>query len=190
VDARLFSATFALIFLAELPDKTALAVLVMASRQNPRGVFAGAAAAFVIQSMVAIVFGSFLGLLPPGIVHRIAGALFWVFAVALLLKKEESEEASIPEAPARNFWKAAATSFTVIFLAEWGDLTQLATATLAAKYKAPLTIFSASVLALWSVTAVGAGIGHAARRRLQPEKLRWVAAAAFALVGSLLLFRH
>jgi len=55
---------FTVIFLLELPDKTALAALLLATRHRPLPVFLGAAAAFVIQSMVAVLAGSLLGLLP------------------------------------------------------------------------------------------------------------------------------
>jgi putative Ca2+/H+ antiporter (TMEM165/GDT1 family) len=85
--------------------------------------------------------------------------------------------------------RAAASAFTVIFIAEWGDLTQLATATLAAKYAAPVTIFVAATLALWAVTGVGVGVGHFAKRAVQPRFLQRLAAITFGAVGIVLLVR-
>jgi Ca2+/H+ antiporter, TMEM165/GDT1 family len=145
MDWKLFASTFALIFVAELPDKTAIATLLMATRHNPWGVFAGGAGAFVVQSLIAVTFGSMISLLPAKIVHIAAGLLFLVFAVLLWRENEEEEaEAAVEkeDSPkATSLWKVIGSSFMVIFLAEWGDLTQLATATLAAQYRAPVTIF-------------------------------------------------
>ncbi|HYR43425.1 MAG TPA: TMEM165/GDT1 family protein, partial [Terriglobia bacterium] len=82
---------------------------------------------------------------------------------------------------------AMASAFTVIFIAEWGDLTQLATAALAAKYAAPVTIFISATLALWAVTGLGVVVGHTAKRALQPKLLQQIASVIFALVGIALL---
>jgi putative Ca2+/H+ antiporter (TMEM165/GDT1 family) len=75
----------------------------------------------------------------------------------------------------------------VIFIAEWGDLTQLATAALSARYAAPATIFVSATLALWAVTSVAVVIGHSARRTVQPKPLQRIAAITFAAVGTTLL---
>ena len=75
----------------------------------------------------------------------------------------------------------------VIFIAEWGDLTQLASATLVAKTHQPLTIFLSATLALWSTSAVAIAIGHHAKKFIQPRLLQNIAAMAFAIVGILLL---
>jgi Ca2+/H+ antiporter, TMEM165/GDT1 family len=193
MDWKLFASTFALIFIAELPDKTFIATLLMSTRHNPWGVFAGAAGAFVVQSLIAVAFGSVISLLPTKIVHAAAGLLFLVFAVLMWREKEEEEAVTAVEkddsAKVASLWKVMGTSFTVIFLAEWGDLTQLATATLAAQYRAPVTIFASATLALWSVTALGALAGHGAKRLLDPELIQKVGAVIFGLVGIFLLIR-
>src|SRR5579863_10553396 len=109
MDWTLFTSTFALIFVAELPDKTAIAVLLMASRHNPWGVFAGAAGAFVVQSLVAVAFGSIFSLLPEKAVHASAGVLFLVFAFFMWREKEKEEAmAAVRERDdqrATTFWK-------------------------------------------------------------------------------------
>lgn len=191
MDWKLFASTFALIFVAELPDKTAIATLLMASRHNPWGVFAGAAGAFVVQSLIAVTFGSVISLLPAKVIHAVAGLLFLVFAVLMWREKEEEEaEAAVKkedDARAASVWKVMGSSFTVIFLAEWGDLTQLATATLAARYRAPVTLFISATLALWSVTALSAMVGHGAKKLLNPSIIQKIAAVIFGLVGIFLL---
>jgi putative Ca2+/H+ antiporter (TMEM165/GDT1 family) len=188
---RLFASTFTLIFLAELPDKTFFASLIMATRQNPRAVFLGAALAFVVQSLVAVLFGGVLSYLPPKIVHIAAGVLFLVFALAMWIKKEEWEdetEAGLKPI-GRGFAQTTGAAFLMIFVAEWGDLTQLATATLAAQSRSPVTIFASATLALWTVTILAVTLGHHAKKVIQPYALQKIAAAAFAAVGIVFLVR-
>jgi putative Ca2+/H+ antiporter (TMEM165/GDT1 family) len=191
IELNLFLSTFALIFIAELPDKTAFAALFLATCHNPFAVFLGAAAAFVIQSFVAVAFGSLLSLFPPQIVHITAGLLFLVFAVMMWRRKQaDGEEIDCgPQGKAEQFSKSVTTAFMTIFIAEWGDLTQLATATLAAKYNAPFTIFTSSTLALWAVTAIGVMIGSRVKNMINPQLLQRVAAGAFGVVGMGLLLK-
>src|SRR3954468_1701217 len=92
MDWRLFGSVFALIFVAELPDKTAFASLMMATRSNPWAVFMGAAGAFVIQSLVAVTFGRLFRLLPERPVHILAGVLFLAFAWMLWTRRDETDE--------------------------------------------------------------------------------------------------
>jgi Ca2+/H+ antiporter, TMEM165/GDT1 family len=185
MELSLFVSTFALIFVAELPDKTAFAALFLATCHNPLAVFLGAAAAFVIQSFVAVAFGSLFSLLPSVIVHIAAGILFLVFAVMMWCRKPSGTENPNcePREKTEDFTKTLGTAFTTIFIAEWGDLTQLATAALAAKYHAPLTIFTSATLALWTVTAIGVMVGSQLKHRIQAELLQRFAASAFAIVG-------
>jgi putative Ca2+/H+ antiporter (TMEM165/GDT1 family) len=192
MELDLFISTFALIFVAELPDKTAFAALFLATCHHPFAVFLGAAGAFVIQSLVAVAFGSLLSLLPSTFVHLAAGILFLIFAVIMWRKEEpDADEVDCPEkGKANRFSKSIATAFMTIFIAEWGDLTQLATATLAAKYHAPVTIFSASTLALWMVAGIGVLVGCQVKNLINPKLLQRTAASAFAIVGIVLLVKH
>jgi putative Ca2+/H+ antiporter (TMEM165/GDT1 family) len=115
-----------------------------------------------------------------------AGILFIFFAVWMWTRREEKEKA--PHLQSKDsFSKTAWTSFIVIFIAEWGDLTQLATATLVAKTKDPVTIFLAATAALWATTALAVVIGHHAKKIIHPRVLQNIAAMAFAIVGILLL---
>jgi putative Ca2+/H+ antiporter (TMEM165/GDT1 family) len=181
----LFGSTFLLIFLAELPDKTALATILMASRYKPLGVFAGVAAAYVIQNLVAVFFGGLIALLPPSFVHASAGVLFLIFAFLIWRHREELNEKFTPK---QTFLKTAVSSFTVIFIAEWGDLTQLAAVTLIARWpKDSWTIFLASTLALWICSGLMIWIGRKARKLFNPVPLQKFAALVFMSVGFLLL---
>ncbi len=186
INFALFASTFGLIFIAELPDKTALATILLASRQKPFGVFVGVAGAYVVQNLVAVFFGGMIGLLPAAMVHTRAGILFLIFAYVVWRHHDEIHE-NPRYAHQETFWKTVSASFLVIFVAEWGDLTQLATVTLIAKWRDTWTIFLASTLALWACSAFMIWIGYRARKLLNPNYLHKVAALAFFSVGVLLL---
>jgi putative Ca2+/H+ antiporter (TMEM165/GDT1 family) len=187
----LFVSIFALIFVAELPDKTAFATLVMATRNHPAAIFVGVALAFLVQTIVAVCFGKAFGLLPEHWVRMAAGFLFLVFAVMAWLRKQEDEVADgAGSANTKTFAKTVLRSFVVIFIAEWGDLTQLATATLVAKYPAEIpTVFLSALLALWSTTAVAVLIGNRAKSWINPMLIQRISAVAFAGVGIVILYR-
>ena len=147
--------TFGIIFLAELPDKTALASLVLGTRYRASYVFAGIAAAFAVHVALAIAAGSLLTLLPHRWVEGVVGALFLAGALMLLLQKEEEEEEGATRAPASTgFWRVAGTGFVMVLVAEFGDLTQIATANLAAKYSDPLAVGVGAWLALCAVAGI------------------------------------
>ncbi|MDE2039557.1 MAG: TMEM165/GDT1 family protein [Elusimicrobia bacterium] len=187
-DPTLFASVFGVIFVAELPDKTAFATLIMATRKHPVAIFCGAAVAFVVQSLIAVSLGSALSLLPREPVRIAAGLLFWALAIAMWVRKEaEEEDLHLPTKDKASFWRTVWTSFVVIFIAEWGDLTQFATATLAARHRAPLTIFFAATLALWAVTAIAVALGHRAKAHINPRLLQRIAAVAFVAVGAMML---
>jgi putative Ca2+/H+ antiporter (TMEM165/GDT1 family) len=187
LDWKLFLSTYILIFLAELPDKTAFAILLMASRNRAWPVFLGTSAAFIIQSLVAVVFGRYLTLLPEKWVHLAAGILFLAFAVSVLRRKIEEDKHEAEKlasgADRSGFWKVTLACFWVIFIAEWGDLTQLATASLVAQYSQPILIFVSATLALWSVTVIAVIAGRHAGQLFKPRVLNRIAGAAFTLVG-------
>ncbi|MBF9073100.1 TMEM165/GDT1 family protein [Streptacidiphilus fuscans] len=144
--------TFGVIFLAELPDKTALASLVLGTRFRASYVFAGVAAAMAVQVSLALVAGRLLSLLPHRVLEGVVGGLFLLGAAMLLLHKDEEEdEGSGRDPKSDSFWRVAGASFAVVALAEFGDLTQIMTANLAAKYTDWLAVGLGSWLALCAV---------------------------------------
>jgi putative Ca2+/H+ antiporter (TMEM165/GDT1 family) len=183
----LFFSVFGVIFVAELPDKTALAALVMATRHKPLAVFLGASTALSIQSVVAVAAGHLVSLLPPRPVHVFAGALFLVSAALMWRRKEETPEEIQARDGRTGFWRSTWLVFAVVFVAEWGDLTQLATAAFAARYRSPLVIFAGATLALWAVAAIAIGIGHRAGKLLDPHLTKRIAAVVFAVLACALL---
>jgi putative Ca2+/H+ antiporter (TMEM165/GDT1 family) len=181
----LFGTVFGIIFIAELPDKTALAALVLATRHKAAPVFLGTALALSVQSAVAVLAGSLFGRLDPRYVHIGSGAVFIVFAAMMWFRKGDEKAPEAKEAT--GFWRALATTFGVIFIAEWGDLTQLGTAALEARYHAWVTVLVASMAALWCVAALAVFVGNRAGRLLDPHVTQKVAAAIFLIVGIVLV---
>lgn len=179
----LFFSVFGIIFVAELPDKTALAALVLATRHRAMPVLLGAATALTIQSLVAVAAGQVISLLPTRPVHVFAGGLFIVSAVLMWRRKEDSEGDVEDRTGQTGFWRSAWLVFVVVFIAEWGDLTQLATAALAARYHAPYIVFGGSTLALWSVAGLAVLVGHRAGKLLDPHLTKRIAALLFAVIG-------
>ena len=91
---EIFATVFGVIFVAELPDKTAVAALVLATRHRALPVFAGTALALIVQSLIAVAAGGLLALLPPRPVHIGAGLLFLVSAVSMWRSKDEATEST------------------------------------------------------------------------------------------------
>ncbi|AUH43274.1 TMEM165/GDT1 family protein [Streptomyces sp. CMB-StM0423] len=171
---------FGVVFLAELPDKTALAGLMLGTRYRASYVFIGVAAAFVVHVSLAIAAGSLLAQLPQRPVQAIVGALFLAGALVLLLKKDDDDE-EIKTPADQSFLKVAGAGFMLILVAEFGDLTQIMTANLAARYDDWLSVGIGAVLALWAVAAIGI-LGGRTLMRYVPLKLITKVAAGVMLV--------
>ena len=181
---ELFATVFGVIFVAELPDKTALAALVLATRHRALPVFLGTSFALTVQSIVAVAAGSLLSKLPVEYVKVGSGALFFVCAVVMWFRKhDEAKEAK----DTSGFWRTFASVFSVVFIAEWGDLTQIGTAAFEAKYHAWMIIMPAATAALWCVSAIAVFVGNRAGRLLDPKVTQKIAAVIFAGVGVALI---
>ena len=154
---------FAVTFLAELPDKSMFASLVLATRHRPGWVWAGAAAAFAVHMAIAVTAGQLLTLLPHRIVDWVVAGLFTAGAVYLWVTSFRPAQHDGPDAARQggrppSSLRIAATSFAFIFVAEWGDITQLTAANLAARYN-PVLVFAGATLGLWAVAAVAVSVG-------------------------------
>ncbi len=158
---------FGVIFLAELPDKSMIASLVLGARYRALYVWIGAAAAFAVHVVIAVAAGGALSLLPHQLVQGIVAALFLGGAVVLFFGREGRLEPTgaddagnaVPEVAAPTLRRVASVSFVVIFVGEWGDITQIAAANLTAKYHDPLAVGAGALLGLWSVVALGVVAG-------------------------------
>jgi putative Ca2+/H+ antiporter (TMEM165/GDT1 family) len=194
VQFGLILGVFALIFVAELPDKTMIATLILGSRYRPVLVWIGATAAFAVHVTLAVLAGRLLALLPHRWVEGVTALLFAGGAAYLLLVSEDEEEvegaAEAEEAPAGL--RPIATAFVVILVGEFGDLTQILTANLAAKYHQPVSVFIGAFAALASVAAIGSFGGRALLRVLPLAIIRkagGVLLAGFAVYTLVALVR-
>jgi putative Ca2+/H+ antiporter (TMEM165/GDT1 family) len=172
---------FGTVFVAELPDNSGLASLVLGTRYRAGGVIAGAFAAFAVHVVLAVTCGSLLALLPHRIVQIAVAVVFLAGAVVLLrVDDDDDDDDEIRlKADATGFWAVAATSFGVILLAELGDLSDIVIANLAARYHNPVAVGIGSVLALWAVVVV-AIVGGRGLQRILP--LRWITRLAALLM--------
>jgi Ca2+/H+ antiporter, TMEM165/GDT1 family len=183
VNFAIVVAVFPIIFIGELPDKTMFASLVMSTRGKPFFVWLGAAGAFVVHVVIATTIGvALFHLLPHRVLDAIVAVMFLVGAgLAIREARNADEEASLVEREVKSGRQVVTTAFIVIFLAEWGDLTQILTANLAAHYHSPLSVGLGSVLALWSVAGIAVIGGQGLLRFINIKTLRIV--TAVVLVG-------
>jgi putative Ca2+/H+ antiporter (TMEM165/GDT1 family) len=168
-------AVFPIIFLGELPDKTMFASLVMASRGRALAVWVGAAAAFALHVAIAVTIGvGVFAILPTRAVDAVVAVLFAAGAVWAFTAKEADDEADLVAAEAASHRRISTTAFAVIFIAEWGDLTQILTANLAARYHSPVSVAIGALLALWAVAALAVVGGRNLIQRFSVTTVRRV----------------
>jgi putative Ca2+/H+ antiporter (TMEM165/GDT1 family) len=184
---------FALMFLLELPDKTMIATVVMSTRARPSSIVMGASAGFVVQMAIAVTAGALLTLFPMHIKDVIVALLFLGGAGYLLFVPEE-KVAVRGEIDARSERFASrpreiATAFSVIFLAEFGDLTQIQAANFSAKTHQPLEVFVAGSLAMICVSFIGAYGGQMLQRVVPLKRIRFAGGLVFAALGVYTLVR-
>jgi len=189
---------FALIFPSEFPDKTFVASLVLATRFRHLWVWLGIVAAFAVQMAIAVLAGSLLTFLPQRIVLAATFVLFVVGAVLLIkggltsraaeraaaVAEEQEVVARVAAVAAPTAWRVVVTSFLVIFVAEWGDLSQLLTAGLAARTGSPLSVYLGSWLAVSLVCGIAVAVGAWLKGRVSIWRIRLVSGALLvALAG-------
>lgn len=178
---------FGVIFLAELPDKTTLTSLAMATRQPPLWVWLGAAAGFLAQTALAVVAGSFLAYVPHDVVRVASGLCFVLFGVLMWRRRGEAPAevaAGASEvAPPARMGKVVLEAGILIFLAEFGDLTQFTIAAMQAKLDAPVPVFVASWLGLVTAAFLAVVVGSRVARLLDPARLQKIAAVVLAALG-------
>lgn len=175
----------------ELPDKTFVATLVLATRYRPLVVWLGVTTAFAVHCAIAVAAGSLLAMLPSTPVRLVAAGLFLVGAVIMLREARRTE----PDEPpgyedevrsGRSAWAAYGASFLLLFTAEWGDLSQLFTAGLVASGEPPVAVFAGSWLALATVSGAAVLIGRWVMRRVRLSIVRYIAAAICAVLAVLI----
>jgi putative Ca2+/H+ antiporter (TMEM165/GDT1 family) len=186
VDLAVVVTTFVVIFPAELPDKSLFASLVLGTRFRPLPVFCGVAAAFAVHVLIAVSIGGVFALLPERLVLFVVSAMFAGGSALLLLGREEDDEEAVAAARAvadRRPVRVALASFGVVFLGEWGDITQITTANLAARYRDPVSVGVGAALALWSVTALALTVGRGLVQRVPTRLIRRLTGVVLAVLA-------
>jgi Ca2+/H+ antiporter, TMEM165/GDT1 family len=202
MDLFIVLTTFAVILPAELPDKTMVATLVLATRFRPIPVWIGVVAAFFVQCLVAVVAGGLLTLLPRRPLLAATAVLFATGSYVLLrgagqAAEEEAEEeeeyekevarreTELARRGPRGDIRAAVTSFLVLFAAEWGDLSQLLTAGLVVRHGRPLSVFIGAWLALACIAALAVLAGRTLLKWIPLETVRRAAGVLFGLLAAI-----
>ena len=183
---------FLLIFPIELPDKTFIATLVLATRYKPLAVWIGVASAFAVQTVIAVTLGGLIGRLPRTPVEIFAALMFLVGGFILIrgAGKADVEEAEIEHEfeaktrPGVHGLRAVGASFLVLFVAEWGDLSQLLTAGLVVKYQDPVSVGVGAFLALATVSALAALLGRTLLTRIRLATVRRIGGSVCLLLAA------
>ncbi|MEP9384336.1 TMEM165/GDT1 family protein [Nocardioides cheoyonin] len=193
MDLGIIALAFAAIFVVELPDKTFLATLVLSTRYRPLLVWIGVGLAFAIQTVLAVAVGGVATLLPKDLIHVVAALLFLAGSVLLFREgrahheAEEDEEEFGQKAKEAHGLKQVFASFMVLFAAEWGDLSQLLTISLVARYKEPVSVFCGSFGALLVVSGLAVILGRQLLRFVRLHVLHYVGALVCLVLGILTL---
>ncbi|HSF35904.1 MAG TPA: TMEM165/GDT1 family protein [Nocardioides sp.] len=193
IEPLVVALAFGAIFVVELPDKTFIATLVMSTKMRPLFVWIGVALAFMVQTGVAVAVGKVVSFLPEQLIHTIAALMFVIGAIILFRAArtadadegaQEDEYAAKSDSAAHGF-KVVVTSFLVLFAAEWGDLSQLLTISLVAKYDDPVSVFLGAWGALLAVSGLAVIVGRLLLQRVRLSVLHYVGAAVCVFMAAL-----
>ena len=195
MDLAVIGITFGAIFLVELPDKTFIAALVLSTRYRPLLVWIGVGLAFGVQTVVAVTAGALVTLLPDAVIKSVAAAIFLIGAVLLFRtapsadaeEQEAEQEYAARATESKTGLKAVGAAFLVLFAAEWGDLSQLLTISLVARYEAPVSVFIGALSALLLVSGLAVIAGRTLLRFVALHVLHYVGAAVCLLLAALTL---
>jgi putative Ca2+/H+ antiporter (TMEM165/GDT1 family) len=197
VDPAVIAVAFGAIFLVELPDKTFVAALVLATRYRPWAVWVGVGLAFLVQTLIACTVGQVVTYLPHTVVEVVAGLIFLAggFLLAREAPKADAREAETEEEYAakatspKSGLAAVGASFLVLFAAEWGDLSQLLTISLVGRYHDALSVFVGAWAALLAVSGLAVVSGRFLLRHLRLSTIHYVGAAVCFLLAALTAYQ-
>lgn len=183
-------AALALVFVAELGDKTQLVAMGFGARHRIAPVLVGMAIAYGAANLLAVVVGGVLGAaLPTRAIGLAGGALFIAFAIWTLVSSDDDDDdvgdtdGARPARPARAVVVSVAAA---VFVAELGDKTQLATATLAAQGP-PVLVWVGATIGIVAAGAAAVVVGRVIGNQLPARAIRVVSAALFAVFGVALI---
>ncbi|HSW80428.1 MAG TPA: TMEM165/GDT1 family protein [Candidatus Saccharimonadales bacterium] len=189
MDFSIVALVFGVIFISELPDKSMFASLILGIKYRKMYVWLGASAAFLVHVVIAVTAGQALTLLPHRLVEAIVAALFFAGAAMIFFGKHSLEAEPEPGKVARaedestTFWKVFGTSFGIVFIGEWGDITQIATANYTAQFHDPLSVAIGATLALWAVTGLAILVGAKLIKYVPAKLLQRITGTVLLIFG-------
>lgn len=176
-------AVFPVIFIGELPDKSMFASLVLASRGRPLAVWAGVCAAFLTHVLIAVTIGvGLVRLLPHVWVEVFVTLLFAAGSVFAFIEANSEDEEALVEKEEHSHSRVMTVAFSVIFIAEWGDLTQILTANMAAHYHSPVSVAIGATAGLWAVATLAVLSGQGIMRYVSVKRVRQLTGVALAVL--------
>ena len=176
-------ATFLLIALAEIGDKSQLVCMTLAARHRPAPVIIGAISAFAILNLLAVLFGAAVAAwLPEWLVIFAVAILFGVFGISSLRYRAEEEDGTIEEQPGNSVF---ITTFLLIFLAEFGDKTQIAVAGMGST----VAVWAGATLALAGTSILGVIAGRKLMEKLPLLWIHRISGGFFLLLAALAVIR-
>ena len=179
-------ATFLLIALAEFGDKSQLVCMTLAARHRGLPVVLGAVSAFAILNLLAVLFGAAVAAwLPEWVVTSAVAVLFAIFGISALRYQEDDDDEEIEEKPGHGIF---ATTFLLIFLAEFGDKTQIAVAGLGSTTEAT-AVWIGATLALAATSILGVLAGRKFLHRLPLVWIHRISGVFFLLLALYALSR-
>ena len=197
MDLAVIAVSFGAIILVELPDKTFVAALVLATRYKPWAVWVGVGLAFLVQTLIACTVGQVVTYLPHRVVETVAGLIFLAGGILLL---REAPKADAAEAETEEEYAAMATSpksglaaigasFLVLFAAEWGDLSQLLTISLVGRYHDALSVFVGAWSALLLVSGLAVVAGRFLLQHMRLSTIHYIGSAVCFLLAALTAYQ-
>ncbi|MEL6383973.1 MAG: TMEM165/GDT1 family protein [Cyanobacteria bacterium J06626_18] len=198
-----FTASLLLITISELGDKTFFIAAILAMRHRRRWVFVGAVAALGLMTVLSVLVGQVVTLLPQSVVKWAEISLFAIFGIKLLYQASqmptvavgsEQQEAAATVAKAERAAKPQGNTplaiiteaFGLTFVAEWGDRTQIATIALAAA-NPPAGVVMGAVLGHAVCAAIAINCGRWLCGRISERTLTALGGGLFLLFAVLAL---
>lgn len=181
-----FSSSFTLITLAEIGDKSQLVCMTLAARHRHWPVILGAATAFILLNILAVLFGAGVAAwIPERVTAALVAVLFGLFGIHALRTQAEDYSTEIMEKPGHSIF---ITTFFLIFVAEFGDKTQIAVAGLASSID-PLSVWIGATTALIMVSAFGVWVGRTVFQRLPLHWLHRLSGGIFIVFALIAAWR-
>jgi putative Ca2+/H+ antiporter (TMEM165/GDT1 family) len=178
--------SFTLIALAEVGDKSQLVCMTLAARHRHWPVILGAATAFLVLNTLAVLFGAGVAAwVPERVTAGLVAVLFGAFGIHALRRQDDAESADVTERSGNGIFF---TTLLLIFVAEFGDKTQIAVAGLAGSF-APLPVWLGASIALVMVSALGVWAGRTVLQRLPLLWLHRISGGVFLVFALLAAWR-